>query len=77
MIGVPGRIVFSGVAPTHDGADGEDLFPDPVAKAIECVLERLPQMEKEIRELRKNFEDGKQSETGSVSVDDRPVPSEP
>jgi serine O-acetyltransferase len=77
VIGVPGRIVFSGAAPTHDGADGEDPFPDPVAKAIECMLERLPQMEKEIRELRKNFEDGKQSETGSVSVDDRPVTSEP
>ena len=77
VIGVPGRIVFSGVAPTQDGADGEDPFPDPVAKAIECMLERLPQMEKEIRELRKNYEDGKQPETDSVSVDDRPVTSKP
>jgi hypothetical protein len=41
------------------------------------MLERLPQMEKEIRELRKNYEDGKQPETDSVSVDDRPVTSKP
>ena len=76
VIGVPGRIVFSGVAPTQDGADGEDTFPDPVAKAIECMLERLPKMEKEIRELRKNYEGGKHPEVDSVSVDDRPVTSE-
>lgn len=52
VIGVPGRVVFSGVTSTHDGADGEEAFPDPVARAIECMLERLPLMEKEIRELR-------------------------
>ena len=77
VIGVPGRIVFSGAAPTQDGADGDDPFPDPVAKAIECMLERLPQMEKEIRELRKNYEDGKQPETDSVSVEERPMTSKP
>ena len=52
VIGVPGRVVFSGVTSMQDGADGEEAFPDPVARAIECMLERLPQMEKEIRELR-------------------------
>ena len=35
VIGVPGRIVFSGVESTQDGADGEESFPDPVARAIE------------------------------------------
>jgi serine O-acetyltransferase len=55
VIGVPGRIVFSG-ANTQAGADGKDAFPDPVANDIECMLERLPQMEKEIRELKKQVE---------------------
>ena len=73
VIGVPGRVVFSGVAPTQDGADGEESFPDPVAKAIECMLERLPKMEKEIRELRKNYEAVMKSDIDPISVDDKPV----
>jgi len=76
VIGVPGRVVFSGVA-TQDGADGEESFPDPVAKAIECMLERLPKMEKEIRELRKNYEAVKKSDIDPISVDDKPVSREP
>ena len=55
VIGVPGRIVFSGGESTQDGAKGEESFPDPVARAIEDVLERLPKMEKEIQELRSNI----------------------
>ena len=54
VIGVPGRIVFSG-STTEDGADGEEAFPDPVAKDIESMLERLPKMEKEIREIKKKL----------------------
>ena len=57
VIGVPGRIVFSGVESAQDGADGEESFPDPVARAIEDVLERLPKMEKEIQELRSNIKE--------------------
>ena len=52
VIGVPGRVVFSGIEPTQDSGHGEEAFPDPVARAIECMLERLPQMEKEIRQLK-------------------------
>ena len=74
---MPGRIVFSGVTPTQDGADGEESFPDPVAKAIECMLERLPKMEKEIRELRKNYEAVKKSDIDPISVDDKPVSRDP
>ena len=77
VIGVPGRVVFSGVAPTQDGADGEESFPDPVARAIECMLERLPQMEKEIRELRKNLKNEKESEPESFSVKDGPFTHKP
>ena len=66
VIGVPGRVVFSGVDFTQDEVSGEQAFPDPVARAIECMLERLPQMEKEIRELRADLEDIKNKETVSV-----------
>ena len=77
VIGVPGRVVFSGVAPTQDGADGEESFPDPVARAIECMLERLPQMEKEIRELKKNFKNEKKSEPEPVPAKDESVTHNP
>ena len=66
VIGVPGRVVFSGIASTQDGTDEEEAFPDPVARAIECMLDRLPQMEKEIRELRAELGDKKKTETVSV-----------
>ena len=52
VIGVPGRVVFSGTSPAEDDDNPEGSFPDPVARAIECMLDRLPQMEREIRSLR-------------------------
>jgi len=35
--------------------DGPESFPDPVARAIECMLDRLPEMEKEIRQLKETL----------------------
>ena len=67
VIGVPGRIVFSGSEPTQDGADGEESFPDPIARAIEGVLERLPKMEKEIQELRSIIKDQEVSSLDSFT----------
>jgi len=67
VIGVPGRIVFSGSEPTQDGADGEESFPDPIARAIEGVLERLPKMEKEIEELRSIIKDQEVSSLDSFT----------
>lgn len=52
VIGVPGRVVFSGSSRSDDE---QDAFPDPVARAIECVLERLPQMEKDIRAIKESM----------------------
>ena len=76
VIGVPGRVVFSGLSPTQDGADGEEAFPDPVANAIECMLESLPKMEKEIRELKKHLDSGSKPRTGSAAAGDRSVTQE-
>lgn len=61
VIGVPGRVVFSGVSSELEQITGEESFPDPVAKAIECMLDRLPKMEKEIRSLREAVNKQKES----------------
>jgi serine O-acetyltransferase len=52
VIGVPGRVVFSGVSSELEYDEGLQTFPDPMARAIECMLDRIPQMEKEIRALK-------------------------
>ncbi|QPJ65988.1 MAG: serine O-acetyltransferase [Candidatus Nitrohelix vancouverensis] len=54
VIGVPGRVVYSG-KDVNTGVDGEESFPDPVARVIECMLERLPQMERDIRLLKEQI----------------------
>jgi len=61
VIGVPGRVVFSGISPDLEEGTGEESFPDPVARAIECMLDRLPKMEKEIRSLREALNEQKES----------------
>ena len=55
MIGVPGRVVFSGISSEMEDDEGPESFPDPVARAIECMLDRLPEMEKEIRQLKETL----------------------
>lgn len=55
VIGVPGRVVFSGISSDMEDGEGAESFPDPVARAIECMLDRLPQMEKEIRHLKETL----------------------
>ena len=76
VIGVPGRVVFSGVEPTQDDADGEESFPDPIARAIEGMLERLPKMEKEIQELRSNIKDQEVSSLDSFTEKNKILPNE-
>ena len=59
-IGIPARLVGGRAAPggaTH--ADGvipinldHHLIPDPVGKAIQCLLDRIGSLESEVRELR-------------------------
>ena len=61
VIGVPGRIVFSGISADQENEDGLQNFPDPMAQAIECMLEKLPQMELEIRALKEKVGDKKNS----------------
>ena len=69
VIGVPGRVVFSGISSEiEDDEEGPESFPDPVARAIECMLDRLPEMEKEIRQLKETL-----NENGIVLADSPPI----
>ncbi len=55
VVGVPGRIVdtrISSQAPENGISLDHNLLPDPVAKAISCLLERIDTMEQELAELR-------------------------
>lgn len=55
VVGVPGRIVDtrSGSLRPENGINlDHNLMPDPVAKSISCLLERIESMEKELAELR-------------------------
>lgn len=61
VIGVPGRIIVSHDAPpTHPlpfsfyGQTGE--MPDPVARAVSCLLDQARQMDQRIQELEKQLE---------------------
>lgn len=69
VIGVPGRVVYSGISADKEDSDGLESFPDPVARAIECMLDRLPQMEKEIRMLKETLKHNGIDQKKTVVVD--------
>ncbi|HNE17605.1 MAG TPA: serine O-acetyltransferase [Rhodocyclaceae bacterium] len=53
VVGVPGRIVDTRHARSEDGVDlNHNVLPDPVAKSIACLIERIETLEKELAELR-------------------------
>ena len=66
VIGVPGRVVFSGISSDLEDDDETESFPDPVARAIECMLDRLPEMEKEIRQLKETLKENGITDSSSI-----------
>ncbi len=55
VVGIPGRIVDTraGTARPEDGISlDHNILPDPVAKSIACLIERIETLEKELAELR-------------------------
>ncbi len=56
VVGVPGQVTFRDGKRVPQAIDLEmtDL-PDPVAKAIRCIIERLQELEKEVETLRKEL----------------------
>ncbi len=69
VIGVPGRVVFSGISSEQE--DPEEMFRDPMSQAIEYVLDRLPQMEQDILALKEAV---KLESQDPESVPPEPVP---
>ena len=66
VIGVPGRVVYSGISSDLEDDDETESFPDPVARAIECMLDRLPEMEKEIRQLKETLKENGITDLSSI-----------
>jgi len=56
VVGVPGQVTFRDGKRVPQAIDLEmtDL-PDPVAKAIRCIIERLQELEKEVETLKKEL----------------------
>ncbi|MBI2306939.1 MAG: serine O-acetyltransferase [Rhodocyclales bacterium] len=55
VVGVPGRIVATragGRRPAHGISLDHHLLPDPVAKSIACLVERIDALERELAALR-------------------------
>ncbi|WP_130471389.1 serine O-acetyltransferase [Candidatus Magnetaquicoccus inordinatus] len=62
VVGIPGRIVVNHAAPADHplafpvyGQSGE--MPDPVARAVTCVLDQVKQMDQRLKELESSNED--------------------
>ncbi len=72
VIGVPGRVVFSGISSEQE--DPEEMFRDPMTQTIEYVLDRLPRMERDILALKEAV---KLDSEGTESVPPEPVPLSP
>lgn len=52
VVGIPGRIVSGDRKIDFDHGN----LPDPVAKAIECIIERVVEIEKEVMEIKLNID---------------------
>lgn len=56
VVGVPGRVTFrNGMKVVRDIDLEQHELPDPVAKAIECILDRLHRTEHEVNLLKKSL----------------------
>lgn len=65
VVGVPGRIVYQNGQKIIDGVDlNHHLLPDPIAKAIELLVDRVESLEQEVSSLKNALEVSKtQSES--------------
>ncbi len=54
VVGVPGRVTYRDGKKVGGDIDLEHgQLPDPVAKAIECIIDRMHHLEREVHDLRK------------------------
>ncbi|MHB0913662.1 MAG: serine O-acetyltransferase [Armatimonadota bacterium] len=58
VVGIPGRVTYRGGKKVVREIDLEQHdLPDPVAKAIECILDRVHHLEHEVKELKMENKD--------------------
>jgi len=72
VVGVPGRITYrDGKKVVRDIDLEQHELPDPVAKAIECILDRMHHLERDVNALKKGSEEqaGAPAEPPPVTVD--------
>lgn len=55
VVGIPGRVVMSGQKKTGVDLEHADL-PDPVAKAVSCMLDQINRLEDQVQTLKKDQE---------------------
>lgn len=77
VVGVPGRIIYSMEGEIHDDVNLEHhLLPDPEEQALLCMIERVKELEKKVRQLegennKKGADEGREtySEKGKEQKD--------
>ena len=58
VVGVPGRVTYrDGKKVTREVDLEQHELPDPVAKAIECILDRMHHLERDVRDLKLHSEE--------------------
>jgi serine O-acetyltransferase len=64
VVGVPGRVTFRDGKRTDEGIDLEhDNLPDPVVRALQCMLDRVRVLEQEVETLRRTRKGDENAET--------------
>ncbi|MEY2340617.1 serine O-acetyltransferase [Acidithiobacillus sp. IBUN Pt1247-S3] len=72
VVGIPGRVVNKGTADTHFDAYGlTGQMPDPVARAVECMLEHMQHQDKELAELREQLA-ALRPQASSIKIEESP-----
>ncbi len=72
VVGIPGRVTFRNGKRVQDGLDVDQTnLPDPVAQAIQCLIDRINELEREMEELRKDNKEVKKSLLTQVEIDRR------
>ncbi|WP_234085527.1 serine O-acetyltransferase [Azonexus sp. R2A61] len=72
VVGIPGRVVDTRIAraPANGINLDHNVLPDPVAKSIACLIERIETLEKELAQLRNEPEPGDHGDCRTCSAGD-------
>jgi serine O-acetyltransferase len=63
VVGIPGRVVAETKSPVF--SLDHNMLPDPAAKAVSCIVDRIIEIEKEVDNLKKQLENTKYVDVNS------------